>query len=248
MKATAPRILVVEDDPDLRELLRWHLVREGFLVSLAEDGFGAVQSFVRDQPSAVLLDVMLPGADGWKVCQQIRALDSRARRTPLIFVTARTTEADLLHGLELGADDFVRKPFRPKEVVARLRAVLRRRPEDDGDSREELSVGPLTVRHDSREVTVDGRPIVLTATEYGILHAFMSAPGRILSREQLIARERPHNEPRAGRAIDVHIRSLRVKLGTRASMIETVRGVGYRMVAPIRDASEAAPFGGQRNA
>ncbi|MGH8019470.1 MAG: response regulator transcription factor [Opitutaceae bacterium] len=226
---THTRVLIVEDEEDMRELLKWHLLREGFLVVTAADGPEGVETFVRESPDIVLLDVMLPGFDGWRVCRQIRAIDQGAR-AQIIIISARTTEDDVLHGLELGADDYVRKPFRPKEVVARVRTLLRRRLDEPAPDPDELiSRAPLVLNHRRREIRLDGKFLSLTATEYNILRILMVNAGRVFSRDQIIGKANLQPGTGSGRTIDVHVCSLRGKLGAHAGMIETTLGVGYRL-------------------
>lgn len=223
--ADRPSVLIVEDEPELREILTYHLGREGFRVLVAEDGWEGLQLARREQPAIVLLDVMLPGLNGWEVCRELRGIRGS---THIIIISARNAEADVLQGLDLGADDYIRKPFRLKEVVARMRTVLRRaKSPASGESRSDaLHHPPLRLDDSAHEVTLDGQPVTLTATEYTLLHFLMRQPGRIFTRQQLLA-QMSDRMTISGRTIDVHIRALRRKLGLAAPMIETARGVGY---------------------
>lgn len=223
----ATKILVVEDEADLREILIYHLNREGFSVVATGDGFESLHLAQRERPDIVLLDLMLPGLDGWEVCRRLRATATGG--APVIIMSARDGEDDVLRGLELGADDYVRKPFRLKEVVARVRTVLRRVPlgaAADGPG-ETLSYPPLTLSVARHEVRLHGETLALTATEYRLLHLLMSHPERIFGRPHLLAQICDQRPSVSGRNIDVHVRSLRRKLGAHATMIDTARGVGY---------------------
>lgn len=227
MLATA-KIMIVEDEADLREILIYHLGREGFAVVATGDGYESLQLAQRERPDVVLLDLMLPSMDGWQVCRRLRAAQPGIKLN-IIIISARDAEEDVLRGLDLGADDYIRKPFRLKEIIARVRAVLRRAPlmvpEVAG---EVLRHPPLTINLASHEVLLEDARLALTATEYRLLHFLMAHPERIFTRAQLLAQISDHKPSLTGRNIDVHIRSLRRKLGVHAGMIDTARGVGYR--------------------
>lgn len=232
----ATKALIVEDEPDLRDILHYHLCREGFAVESTPDGYEALQMARRLRPDVILLDLLLAGLDGLSLCRQFKA-DPASAGTHVIIISARVEEDDVLRGLALGADDYVRKPFRPKEVMARVRAVLRRAPVAVAEAPGEvLSFPPLELNAASHEVSLAGRPLALTATEYRILHYMMCHPGRVFSRSQLLVQVTGEVPEGSGRSIDVHIRSLRRALGEHAASIETARGVGYR----FRPAGEAA--------
>ena len=225
----APRglVLVVEDDRAIAELVRLYLRREGFGVHVEGDGAAALDAIARLHPVAVVLDVGLPGLDGVEVCRRLRAADDW---TPVVFVTARDDEVDRIVGLELGADDYVTKPFSPRELVARIRAVLRRAGAVPG--REEvLAMGPVRVQVDRRKVQVDDREVALTATEFALLAHLMRAPSRVFTREQLLGAVWGYAAPAGTRTVDVHVAQLRAKLGP-ASPIRTVRGTGYAAERP----------------
>ena len=219
------RILVVEDDADIALSLRYNLEREGgYEVRVAGDGERALREAEKDPPDAVLLDLNLPGMDGLEVCRQPRKRAGTAR-VPILMLTARVGEGERVTGLDEGADDYVTKPFSVKEVLARLRAVLRRAPGGD----ELLEDGALRVDLASREVRVDGAPVVLTRKEFDLLADLMRNRGRVLTRERLLERVWGYDYPGETRTVDVHVRRLRQKLGPRAeARIETVVGVGYR--------------------
>ncbi|MCO1660138.1 response regulator transcription factor [Pseudonocardia humida] len=220
-------VLVVEDDPAIADLVGRYLRRDGFGVHVERDGPGGLAAAGRLGPVAVVLDVGLPGLDGVEVCRRLRAAGDHV---PVLFVTARDDEVDRVLGLELGADDYVTKPFSPRELVARVRAVLRRgapRPAPDV----ELAVGPVVLRAGSRRVLVDGREVALTATEFDLLAHLLAAPDRVFTREQLLGAVWGYASSAGTRTVDVHVAQLRAKLGPGAP-IRTVRGVGYAGGAP----------------
>lgn len=219
-------VLVVEDDADIREVEEYNLQREGYDVLTAEDGDEALEVARDRKPDLVVLDLMLPGTDGVEVCRTLRA-DGVTEAIPVIMVTAKDTESDVVLGLGVGADDYLTKPFSPRELLARVKAVLRRarRTEDEPEGR--LRRGPVVIDPERHEVLVEEEPAELTATEFRLLHQMASRPGRVYTREQLIQRAMEDvvvNE----RNVDVHVRSIREKLGEHGDLIETVRGVGYR--------------------
>jgi DNA-binding response OmpR family regulator len=223
-------ILVVDDELNIRELVGMYLTAAGYRVEHAEDGVEALTKFRASRPDLVLLDLMLPGMDGAKVCDVIRA----ESRVPVIMLTARDTDLDKVAMLESGADDYVTKPFSPPELVARVRAVLRRTavPPGVADDAGLVQVGGLAIDPARHEVSVDGDPLSLTAREFDLLLALASRPGVVLTREQLLKDSVGFAEYVDARGVDVHIRHLREKLGDDANeprFIETVRGVGYRV-------------------
>jgi two-component system OmpR family response regulator len=215
-------ILVVEDERSISDLLRMYLSREGFGVHVASDGVSGL-SFARTlHPVAIILDVGLPGIDGTEVCRQLRA---DGDWTPILFCTARDDEVDRVLGLELGADDYITKPFSPREVVARVKAVVRRA------SRVAMSQGPITVGDVeldpvTRRVNAGSEPITLTATEFDLLAHLMANPGRVFSREQLLSEVWGYAAIVGTRTVDVHVAQVRAKLAA-SDVIRTVRGVGY---------------------
>ncbi|HUY48560.1 MAG TPA: response regulator transcription factor [Streptosporangiaceae bacterium] len=223
------RVLVVDDEPHIRAVLRGYLEADGFAVSEAADGEAALRRLREDAPDLVLLDVMMPGIDGLEVLRQLRAFSD----VYVILVTARAEEVDKLVGLGVGADDYVTKPFSPREVAARVKAVLRR----DRGARDAgagvLRFEGLTVDQDGREVQVDGTSVALSALEFDVLAALADTPGRVFSRRQLLERVWGYDFFGDERVVDVHIRSLRARLGDDAAnprLIATVRGVGYKFV------------------
>lgn len=221
-------VLLVEDERDIAELVRYHVEKAGMRLVHATDGSAALRLARAEAPDVALLDLMLPGLDGLEVCRQLRN-DAATRRLPIIMLTARGEEVDRVVGLELGADDYVVKPFSPRELLARIRAVLRRvdSPQPQAAGR---AAGDLHVDEARHAVTVGGRPVELTAKEFGLLSALMRADGRVLSREQLL--ETVWGYANAveieSRTVDVHVRRLRAKLGPEARRIVTVKAVGYR--------------------
>lgn len=240
---TSIKVLVVEDDPDLREILVYHLRREGYTVVTTGDGYECLKLVRREQPQVILLDLALEGLDGLQVCRQLQN-DQSSLASSVIIVSARTEEDDVLTGLSLGADDYVRKPFKPKEVIARVKTVLRRARSAPSDEvqKEVLRFPPLFLNHANREVRLGDQVLSLTATEYRLLHFLMRHPERVFTRGQLLAHGSDHRPSVTGRNIDVHVRSLRRKLGPFSGMIDTARGVGYRFL-PSAPASPV-PEGG----
>ena len=223
-----PRILTIEDEPDILTVLEYNLSREGFSVLTAADGEEGVRLAKRERPDLVVLDLFLPRLDGIEVCRQLK-LDASTRDIPIIMLTAKGEESDVVLGLGMGADDYMTKPFSPKELMARIRAVLRRGKSSDTDGeRQRLHFGSLVVDPERHEVRVDDTPINLTATEFRLLHTLAVSPGRVFTRDQLIPRVIGHGAVVIDRNIDVHVRSIRKKLGQHSELIETVRGVGYR--------------------
>src|SRR5215468_2218844 len=224
------RVLIVEDEPDISDLLAFHLGREGYDVSRSRTGLEALQQVRARIPDLVLLDLMLPGMDGLDVCRRLRQ-DPATATLPIVMLTAKGEEVDRVLGLELGADDYIVKPFSPKEVVARVRAVLRR--SKAGGAGAAIAIGTLVIDVARHTVHVDGAPILLTPKEFDLLRALAEAHGRVLSREHLL--DHVWGYPAAGeiesRTVDVHVRRLRVKLGEQGRRIVTVKGLGYRLDA-----------------
>jgi len=220
-------VLVVDDEPAFREGLRQALKQEGFIVHLAADGEEALEVYEAYHPDIVLLDVMLPRMSGIDVCRKIRASDD----TPVIMVSARNEEIDAVVALEVGADDYVTKPFSIKVLLARVDAVLRRASKEAGAS-SIVELGPVRIDLDRHEASCAGESIKLTLTEFRLLAALMQAPGRVLSRRGLISNAIGPGITVTERTIDVHVAAIRKKLGEYGSMIQTVRGVGYRINDP----------------
>jgi len=223
-------VLVVEDEADILEVIQYNLSREGFRVSGVRDGAEAVEAVRRQNPDLVLLDLMLPGLDGLEVCRRLKA-DPVTRGIPIVMVTAKGEESDIVLGLGLGADDYVAKPFSPRELLARVKAVLRRGPVKEGrEAGERVERGPLVVDSARHEARVAGEVLTLTATEMRLLHFLASHPGRVFTRDHLLSRVIGEHAIVIDRNIDVHIGALRRKLGPQRHMIETIRGVGYRFL------------------
>jgi two-component system phosphate regulon response regulator PhoB len=224
------RILVVEDEVAIQELLRYSLEQAGFAAVVVGTAEAALEEIQRQLPGLVLLDLMLPGLSGSALAKRLRQ-EPRTRDLPIIMVTARAEEADRVQGLDLGADDYVSKPFSPKELIARIRAVLRRRaPHLAGDV---VAIGPLRLDPSARTVVCDGRSVALGPTEFDLLHYLMTHPNRAYTRDQLLNALRGDHRFLEDRTIDVYIRRLRAGLGpTGEALIETVRGVGYKFTLP----------------
>lgn len=228
-------VLVVDDEPDILELVRYNLEKDGFAVTCVASGEAALATARTRLPDLVLLDLMLPGVDGLEVCRQLKA-DPLTRQIPIIMFTAKSDETDIVAGLELGAADYVTKPFSPRVLLARVRAVLRRADEQPG-AEEVLRVGALTVYPIRHQITGSAGAIELTAAEFRILHFLARRPGWVFTRQQLIDAAQG-DEAFGGdrfvtdRSVDVHMVSLRRKLGADGALIETVRGVGYRLRTP----------------
>ena len=227
LEASKGLVLVAEDERSISDLLRLYLSREGFGVHVEADGRAALEAARSLHPVAIILDVGLPSMDGTQVC---RALRAEGNWTPVIFCTARDDEIDRVLGLEMGGDDYVTKPFSPRELVARVKSLVRRAGAPTGEGRS-ITLGRVTLDRDARRVTVDSDEIILTATEFDLLAHLMARPGRILTREQLLSEVWGYAAVVGTRTVDVHVAQVRAKLGD-ASPIRTVRGVGYGAEEP----------------
>jgi two-component system OmpR family response regulator len=216
-------VLVVEDEKPIADLVRLYLTRDGFGVHVEHDGAAGLAAARKLRPVACVLDIALPGMDGTELCRRLREGDDW---TPVLFLTARDDEVDRILGLELGADDYVTKPFSPRELVARVKAVLRRTT-GTPDTARTLTLGPVTVDHSRRVVTCAGAPVSLTPTEFDLLAHLVARPGRVFSREELLASVWGYAAHAGTRTVDVHVAQVRGKLGSSAGLIRTVRGVGY---------------------
>jgi DNA-binding response OmpR family regulator len=217
-------VLVVEDERAIADLVRLYLAREGFGVHVEHDGQAGLSAARRLRPVACVLDIALPGLAGTEICRQLRQAGDW---TPVLFLTARDDEVDRVLGLELGADDYVTKPFSPRELVARVRAVLRRSAGPPGDEQRVRRVGGVTLDPGRRAVTVGGSAVALTSTEFDLLAHLMGRPGRVFTREELLASVWGYAALAGTRTVDVHVAQVRGKLGDAAGVIRTVRGVGY---------------------
>ncbi len=224
---TKNSVLVVEDEHDIRELLEYNLARDGFNVRAVESGEQALAAVGVLPPDLILLDLMLPGMDGLQVCRRLKS-DGSTANIPILMLTAKAEEADIVTGLELGADDYVTKPFSPKVIIARAKAVLRRRAEAVHSEDEVLSFDQLTIHPGRHEAVVGDQKVDLTSSEFRVLHHMARRPGWVFTRYQLV--DAVHGEKHAvsDRSVDVMIVGLRRKLGDCGHYIETVRGVGYR--------------------
>jgi DNA-binding response OmpR family regulator len=222
------KILIVEDEPDIREVMEFNLTREGFAVATAGDGAEGFRLAREKRFDLVLLDLMLPEMDGLEICRRLREAEE-SRTLPIIMVSAKGEESDVVLGLGLGADDYVAKPFSPRELVARVRAVLRRRHAPEvKEAGDRLVQDGLVIDPGRHRVEVDGQVMEFTATEMRLLHYMAARPGRVFTRDQLLERVIGEKAVVINRNIDVHVRAIRSKLGPYRDWLETVRGVGYR--------------------
>lgn len=221
-------ILIIEDEEDIRELVRYNLKREKFTILEAETGEEGLLSAERDQPDLILLDLMLPGKDGMQVCRELKQND-RTRGIPVVMMTAKGEESDIVAGLELGAEDYIVKPFSPKVLVARVKAVLRRKSTGPAPTDSDvLSIYDLTIHPGRHEVMVKDEPADLTATEFQVLHFLARRPGWVFTRYQIVDAVHGEDYPVTERSVDVQIVGLRKKLKSAGEYIQTVRGIGYR--------------------
>jgi two-component system phosphate regulon response regulator PhoB len=223
-------ILVVEDELDLAELLRYNLNISGHNTEVVHTGQGALKAVAQKQPDLIILDVMLPEIDGIEVATRLKK-DQNTAGIPIIFLTAKSADEDQIKGLDAGADDYVTKPFSVKVLLARVDATLRRNSKDAG-STSIIELGPVSLDTELHEAAVDGHGVRLTLTEFRLLATLMAGPNRVLSRRGLISNAIGPGITVTERTIDVHIAAIRKKLGSHGSMIQTVRGVGYRIVDP----------------
>ena len=219
------RVLIVDDDPDIQRLVSYNLSQAGFQATTAGTGQAALETVHKHPPDLIILDVMLPDIDGLEVCRSLRQREN-SRRIPIIMLTARTEEIDRVVGFELGADDYVMKPFSPRELVLRVKSILRRVREDRNDI---LRIGRIRLFPQRRRVVAGNRSITLTAKEFDLLQELMRARGNVLTREMLMDKVWGYHGEATSRTLDTHVRRLREKLGEEGVHLETVRGVGYRM-------------------
>jgi len=221
------KILVVDDEEDILELLRFNLSREGCQVFCASSGEEALRLVRSEIPDLIVLDLMLPGIDGLEVTRRLKN-DPNTKHIPIVMLTAKGEEADIVTGLELGADDYVTKPFSPRILVARVRAVLRRKVKEAPEETSVIRIHDLVIDPRRREVLVNDEPVVLTFTEFGILNYMARRPGWVFTRFQIVDAVKGEDYPVTDRSVDVQIVGLRKKLGPAGKYVETVRGVGYR--------------------
>lgn len=220
------KILVVDDEEDILELVRYNLAKERYQVTCALSGEIALEKAREERPDLILLDLMLPGLDGLTVCRELKH-DPVTSSTPIIMLTAKGEEADIVVGLELGADDYIVKPFSPRVLQARIKAVLRRKEHDEADDAS-IRIHDLSIYPARHEVTLKGVPVTLTTTEFRILHFLARRPGWVFSRDKIINAVRGEDYAVTDRSVDVQIVGLRKKLGSAGECIQTVRGVGYK--------------------
>jgi len=230
----AGRVLVVEDEPDVAELLRYNLQKEGWAVLTVANGAEALRRAREIRPDVILLDIMVPQLNGWEVCRRLKQ-DAETRAIPVIMVTGRVEEGDKVLGFELGADDYVTKPFSPRELIARIRAVVRRGKAEGAERKHYLKAGDLEVDRHRFEVRMNGKPVELTPKEFELLAALLGTPGRVFGREELLDLVWGRDGFVEPRTVDVHVARLRGKFTMAklpAPAIETVRGIGYRFREP----------------
>lgn len=221
------RILVVEDEKDIFELVKFNLTREGYVVVGAQSGEEALKQISKELPNLVVLDLMLPGMDGLSVAKKIKN-NSEFEHIPIVMLTAKGEDADIVSGLEIGADDYIIKPFSPRVLIARIRAVLRRKNDRHTGDKPVVRICNLEIHPGRMEVKVSGKPVKLTYSEFHILNFLAKKPGWVFTRFQIVDAVRGEDYPVTDRSVDVQIVGLRKKLGTAGKYIETVRGVGYR--------------------
>ena len=228
MVASSERVLVVDDEPDIVALIAYHLAKAGYRVSTASNGPDALAAARQEQPSIVILDLMLPGLSGYDVLEQLR--DSNAtKQIGVLMLTARREEQDRIRGLALGADDYLTKPFSPQELVLRVGAILRRMGAGGSAPTDVLAIGALTIDRAAHRVSIDGRDVELTPTEYKLLLTLAERRGRVQARTHLLETVWEAAPDIQTRTVDMHVQRLRAKLGVAGDMIETVRGFGYRL-------------------
>src|SRR5215475_6888353 len=231
--STVQRIFVVEDDLDIARLVRHHLEDAGFRVSVYSGTAGVLADVQKERPCLLLLDIMVPGGDGLELCRQVRQSGAKLAATPIVFLTAKTAEADRILGLETGADDYITKPFSPRELVARIRAVLRRCEPSLAPS--SISAGELEIDAEAMTLTVRGGVVSVTATEFRLLHYLARHPGRVFTRDQILDAVWKETTFVSPRSVDVYVRKLREKIEVDAEQpryLKTVRGTGYRFETP----------------
>jgi two-component system alkaline phosphatase synthesis response regulator PhoP len=221
------RILVVDDEEDLLELVKYNLTKEGYRVAAVSSGEEAIRRARNDLPDLMVLDLLLPSVDGLEVCRVIKN-DVRTKHIPVVMLTAKGEEADMVTGLEMGADDYLAKPFSPRVLIARIKAVLRRRAQAAADDETPITIGDFVIHPGRHEVTIEGKPIELTLTEFRLLQFLAQRPGWAFSRSQIVDAVKGEDYPVTERSVDVQVAGLRKKLGDHGVFVETVRGVGYR--------------------
>jgi two-component system, OmpR family, alkaline phosphatase synthesis response regulator PhoP len=226
-KMAKENILIIEDDRDIRELIDYNLSKEGFKTNCVSDGESAIKITKSKTFDLCLLDLMLPDIDGLEICKTFKR-DSRLAAMPIIMVTAKGEESDIVIGLEMGADDYITKPFSPKVLIARIKTVLKRKKLPSPDENSPIAIGDILIHPGRREVTISGNAIDLTFTEFQLLRLLAGKPGWVFTRYQIVDAIKGEDYPVTDRSIDVHIVGLRKKLNNYGKYIETIRGVGYR--------------------
>jgi two-component system alkaline phosphatase synthesis response regulator PhoP len=221
------KILVVDDEADLLELVRYNLTKEGFRVTCVATGEEAIEQGRKDVPDLVILDLLLPSVDGLEVCRRLKS-DAKTKHVPILMLSAKSEEADVVTGLELGADDYMTKPFSPRVLLARVRAVLRRKLAEPPDERSTVRIHELVIDPVRHEVLLGGKPVELTYTEFALLHFLARKPGWTFTRNQIVDAVKGEDYPVTERSVDVQVAGLRKKMGNFSEYIQTVRGVGYR--------------------
>lgn len=229
-QSSMQRVLIVEDEVDIADLIRFNLERAGYEVSKAHDGIAGAEMAIRERPDLIVLDLMLPGRDGYSVFREIRR-DSRTSHIPVIMLTARAQTEDRIQGLEAGADDYLTKPFSPKELVLRVNAILKRTDAPPGAA--ECEFGPFRFNKNNVKFYLENEPLDLTSTEFKLLLYLCERPGKSQDRNELLRIVWGYSDEVHSRTLDTHMKRLRQKLGEHGALIETVRGVGYRMVSSI---------------
>ena len=227
----APLVLVIEDEKEIRDLVRYNLERAGYRVAAVADGDQGLERLFAARPDLLVLDLMLPGRNGLEILREVRG-EPTTRELPVIVLTARSTEMDKLLGFEHGADDYLTKPFSPRELLARVEALLRRSRPDRAEG--SVEIGDLKLDALTREATWKGKPLTLTPREFELLAFLAGRPGRVFSREELLRKVWGYDYVGETRTVDVHVRRLRAKLGAKSHVIETVTGAGYKLVRPAR--------------
>ena len=222
------KILVVEDEEDILELVSYNLTKNGYIVQTVDSGEKALSKIKDFRVDLILLDIMLPGIDGLEVCKQLKSDVQKTRDIPIIMLTAKGEEADIVVGLELGADDYITKPFSPRVLIARIKTVFRRRTTHAITDNSVINIDELIIEPGYHRVTVDNEQINLSSTEFSILHLLAKRPGWVFTRSQIIDSIRGDNYPVTDRSVDVQIVGLRKKLGNYGKYIETIRSIGYR--------------------
>lgn len=222
------KILVVDDEPDVTDLVAYNLRAKGFHVETLNDATASISSARNFRPDLIILDIMMPDLSGVQICRILRA-DSQLKSVPIVFLTARAEQQDRIEGFESGGDDYIAKPFSPKELTLRVESILRRTAASGGAVPSQLQIGRILLNSETHRVTVCERPVELTATEFKLLRLLMERQGRVQTREHLLLNVWNYSTEIETRTVDTHVRRLREKLGTEAGWVETIRGVGYRI-------------------